>query len=408
LVAACVILAAAAPVVSVSPASAAEVCPATSKASQVRYQSIPELPVELKRFPPDRLGLLSTGSGVVVAVLDSGVDDRHPQLKGQVLGGRNFLGPDTGTGNTRDCNGHGTGVASIIAAKKVDGIQFQGLAPGAKILPVRVSDTEKDTEANVEKAPDPNAGRRFAEAIEWAADQNVKVMNVSLAMYTRDPDVEKAISYAVSKDVVIVAAAGNFSPQMVGNHRTYPAAFDGVLGVGALKPDGMWLSTSQNGDWVDLAAPGETVLMAAPNGTGHQYQTGTSFATPYVSATAALVRSRYPDWPATRVIEQIIATADPAPGGPSSNEYGFGIVNPYRALSERPPAKERSVPEFVPAAKDLAAEERTARREAAESEALLIGGLGLLIAVVAAVVGFVVPRGIRRRWRPAGPDDVED
>jgi subtilisin family serine protease len=148
--------------------------------------------------------------------------------------------------------------------------------------------------------------------------------------------------------------------------------------------------------------------MAAPNGAGHQYQSGTSFATPYVAATAALVRSRHPAWSADQVIKQIIATADPAPGGALSNEYGYGIVNPYRALAEQPPTKERRVPEFVPAAEDAVAADRAARRDAAESKALLIGGIGLLVAVLAGAVGFVVPRGIRRRWRPAGAEDTDD
>jgi type VII secretion-associated serine protease mycosin len=379
------------------PAAAHAVTPCSSSTGPAPGKTVPGVPHALQRFVPDRLAPLSTGHGVTVAVIDSGVDDRHPQLAGKVADGKDFLSgnPDA----NQDCNGHGTGVASIIAARAAQGTGFRGLAPGATILPVRVTEQQEIDG----KARGRHVGpEEFAAAIEWAADHGAAggVMNLSLSIDGRAAAVERAVAYARSKDIVVVAAAGNKTGDTVGNDK-YPAKSPGVLAVAAVNRDGMWSDFSLTGSYVDIAAPGDDVTVAAVGG-GQRADRGTSFATPYVAATAALVRARYPTLRADEVVRLIIATADPAPGGKRSDKYGHGIVNPYRALTEDTAQRPARAPEgLAPVAVDPVAQALAERRGQARSRALLVGGVGLGAAVVALVVGLVLPRGVRRRWRPA-------
>jgi subtilisin family serine protease len=167
-------------------------------------QSVAEVPWAQQRYAPDRLSPLATGSGTIVAVIDSGVDRRHPQLAGRVLDGTDHL--DRGGDGSRDCAGHGTGVASIIAAVPLPGVAFRGLAPGAGILPVRVS--EQQVVEGRESGRTVSA-EAFARAIRWAVDHDADVLNLSVVLYADEPTVREAVAYAVSRDVVVVAAAGN-------------------------------------------------------------------------------------------------------------------------------------------------------------------------------------------------------
>ncbi|GAB3852600.1 hypothetical protein GCM10029963_42460 [Micromonospora andamanensis] len=189
-------------VVAGTPARAASGCP--SPPAPARPVSAPPWPQQ--RYAPERLARLATGAGVTVAVVDSGVDRRHPQLTGRVLAGTDLL--DAGGDGRLDCVGHGTGVASIIAAAPRDGTSFRGLAPQALILPVRVSEQQVvDGRGTGRTAAPENLGR----AVRWAVDRGVAVVNLSVVLYTDHPTVRAAVAYAVSRDVVVVAAAGNLS-----------------------------------------------------------------------------------------------------------------------------------------------------------------------------------------------------
>ncbi|MEV0003282.1 type VII secretion-associated serine protease mycosin [Micromonospora sp. NPDC050980] len=357
---------------------------------------VAEQPWPQQRYAPDRLAPLATGAGVVVAVVDSGVDRSHPQLAGRVLPGADFLDP--GGDGTRDCAGHGTGVASLIAAAPRPGVAFRGLAPGARILPVRVSEQQvvdgRESGRTVDAAG-------FARAVRWAVDHDADVLNLSVVLYTDDPAVRAAVAYAVRRDVVVVAAAGNLHDN--GDPRPYPAAYDGVLGVGAIGPDGVRAAFSQTGAYVDLVAPGGEVLMAAPR-QGHHRAEGTSYATPFVAATAALLREYRPELDAAEVAARIVAGTDPAPG--RGEGYGAGVLNPYRAVTESPggvdarPRVEAALPANRP---DPAARARESRRAADRRRALLLSGATGGVAVLVALLAVVLPRGARRRWLPAGP-----
>lgn len=350
-----------------------------------------------QRYAPERLAPLATGAGVTVAVIDSGVDRRHPQLAGRVLDGTDLLDP--GGDGSRDCAGHGTGVASIIAAAPRDGTAFRGLAPGARILPVRVS--EQQVVEGRESGRTVSAGD-FARAVRWAVDHDADVLNLSVVLYADDPAVRAAIGYAVDRDVVVVAAAGNLHD--AGDPRPYPAAYDGVLGVGAIGADGARAPFSQTGPYVDLVAPGSDVLMAAP-GEGHHRAEGTSYAAPFVTATAALLRQYRPELTAAQVAQRIVATADPAPGDGRGGGYGAGVLNPYRAVTETGGTSElaRQVSALADDRAEPAVLAQLARRATARDRALLVAGASGAVVALAALLALVVPRGARRRWRPADP-----
>ncbi|MGN9811149.1 type VII secretion-associated serine protease mycosin [Micromonospora sp. BQ11] len=350
-----------------------------------------------QRYAPERLAPLATGAGVTVAVVDSGVDRVHPQLAGRVLAGTDLLDP--GGDGTRDCAGHGTGVASIIAAAPRPGVAFRGLAPDARILPVRVSEQQvvdgRESGRTVSAAD-------FARAIRWAVDEGADVLNLSVVLYADDPAVRAAIAHAVDRDVVVVAAAGNLHEN--GDPRPYPAAYDGVLGVGAVGADGTRAPFSQTGPYVDLVAPGGDVLMAAPR-QGHLRAEGTSYAVPFVAATAALLRQYRPELDAAEVARRIVATTDPAPGDAAGGAYGAGVLNPYRAVTETVGGASARV---RPAAladdrADPATQAQRERRATARDRALLVAGISGAVVAAAVLLALVVPRGTRRRWRPPGP-----
>ena len=352
-----------------------------------------KLPWAQTWLAPERVPPQITGRGVIVAVIDSGVDADHPQLRerGAVLPGRDLLTP----GDTRanfDCVSHGTAVASIIAARPVRGIGFRGIAPGARILPIRVS--ERDASEQQGDAVDATV---FAGAIRYAVDAGASVINISLSMYADQKPVRDAVRYAQRHDALIVAAAGNAHAQQGPDPITYPAAYPGVLGVGAMTIDSSRLPSSQVGSYVDISAPGGGVLAATRVG-GHRYYDGTSFAAAFVSGTAALVRSADPRLPAAEVANRLIATATPAAG--PADQYGAGVVNPYRAVQDSlGTAKPAVLPRVRPVKVDPVAERRTAAWNAAGQDGRRIALLAGVCAVLVLAAAVVVPLGRRRHWR---------
>jgi len=379
-----------------APAQAAFVCqnpPARGKVSDAK-------PYETQLFAPERLAPFATGAGVRVAVIDSGVDDEHPQLRGQVATGQDFLHGDAS--GRQDCVGHGTAVASLIAATPADGAGLRGLAPGATIVPVRVSE-QTDTEQ--QGGAEPVSPARFAAAIDWAVDEgNADVINMSLVMTANDSRVRDAVARAVDAGVIVVAAAGNHGRPGEANPRPYPASYPDVIGVGAIDSNGVAAPFSQHGDYVDVMAPGDKVTFAVP-GAGHTQGDGTSYATPFVAATAALVKQRFPTLTPAQVARRILATTDPAPGGRRSELYGFGVLNPYRALTETLGPETRPAPApVIMHTEDPAAVALAARRTHAQDMSLLVAAIGAGVVLLVVVVAAALRRGRRRGWRPPGPE----
>jgi type VII secretion-associated serine protease mycosin len=366
-------------------------------------QPIAAVPWPQHLFDPERVWPLATGHSVTVAVLDSGVDGAaQPQLRGVTDADTDFIDP--AGGGTTDCAGHGTRVAGIIAARRTPGIGFSGLAPDVRLLSARVSDTEDGT--------GPTSGTvRLAHAIDWAVGEKAEVINISLTTTTDDPGLRQAVARAVAADAVVVAAAGNHGSD--GNPVEYPAAYPGVIGVGAIDAQGYRWDQSEHGEYVGLVAPGVDVVSTQAGGGLVNGLNGTSYAAAFVSATAALVRSRYPTMTASDVARRLFATATPAPGGAGGGEYGYGIANPYLAvtaqMSSRRPA---ALPGLSPSPVDPAAATRQQAWHGGTTLTMALAAVAVLVALTALGTARMLPMGRRRRWRVglARPvrDDPED
>lgn len=276
-----------------------------------------------------KLWPISQGQGVVVAVIDGGVDAGLPDLKGAVLPGGDIVDGRTDGRTDLDVVRHGTGMATLIAARG-HGTGMVGVAPGAKILPVRAVDGTNRT-AGAE-----SMGR----AIRWAVDNGAQVINMSLGRDSEsdlecEPPRQDAVDYALDHDVVIVAGAGNSGHE--GNPRTQPAGCPGVLAVGAIDSKGLAAPYTQRHPYVAVAAPGVRVGSERGRGYFDSDLGGTSAATALTSGVAALIRARYPQMPAREVLRRITATAgDVGPKG-RDNASGYGRVRPAEALTTKIP-----------------------------------------------------------------------
>jgi membrane-anchored mycosin MYCP len=316
------------------------------------------------------------GQGVTVAVVDSGVDF-SPQLAGRVS-----AIDLTGQG-PRDCVGHGTAVASLIAATdaRARRIPFYGVAPAARILSVKVNTGET------------GVSRLLAQGIRDAATAGAQVINVSVQTAASTPALRTAVAFALRRDTVVVAAAGNDNPGS-GSGPYYPASYPGVLSVGAVDHSGTLTTYTDRKTRVSVTAPGSNIASAWPGGYNPASQ-GTSFAAAFVSGVAALVRAAYPRLTAAQVVHRIEATAD----GSAGAHTGAGMVNPVQAVTAVLPE-----PAVSPAAAPQpVAIPRPARPNPfTRALALSITGGALAVAILVAAAAYVIPRGRRRHWRPAG------
>lgn len=299
----------------------------------------------------------SQGEGVKVAVIDSGVDGTHPDLKGAVVGGTDASGsgdPDgqRGIGQTPE---HGTLVATLLAGRghapdkdkkddkkkddeskpKDEGIGAGtdgviGVAPKAQIL----------TASTWLGTPNPSGvgvDEQIPAAVRWAVDNGAQVINMSLtSSSTSWPESwDAAFLYAEQHDVVVVAAAGN---RAGGTEQSgAPATIPGVLTVAGLNRDGeASQEASAQSIVIGVAAPAEDLVGGLPGGLYADWS-GTSGATPLVSGVAALIRSKYPDMSAAQVINRIISTAKDS-GVPGHDPiYGYGVLNAEAALNAEVP-----------------------------------------------------------------------
>ena len=266
----------------------------------------------LKLMGGEIIGKGRDGDGILVAVLDTGVDDSNPSLAGQTFGGYDIVND---MAFVTDKNGHGTACASLIAGKGGEG-GVLGAAPKAKILPVKVMDDSGKSD-----------GFAIAKGIVYAVEKGAKIINLSLGTTSETTLLDSAIDYALGKGVLVVAASGNEGKE----GENYPSTVDGVLCVGAVDGEKWKAAFSNYGPKVDLVAPGVLVAAAAPMG-GVVLMSGTSSAAPLVSGAAANVWSENPNWSAEKVAEKLMAEADDL-GSPGADDwYGSGLVNLYRAL----------------------------------------------------------------------------
>ncbi|MFF8716990.1 S8 family serine peptidase [Streptomyces sp. NPDC015184] len=274
----------------------------------------------LSAMRAEEMWKVSTGEGVKIAVIDSGVNPSTPSLKGQVLKGLDATGAEGDEYD--DYDGHGTTMAELIAGTGQGG-GLKGLAPGAKIVPMRIADTQFQNKHSV-NAYD------AADSIRAAADSDVKIISMSFGSeFEMDREIE-AVKYAQSKGKLFFAAVGNEAKK--GNKAIYPAAYPEVVGVAATDRMGKVSDTSQHGDFVDISAPGENV----PFWCDRKFESycqgngGTSAATAITSAAAALIWSAHPDWTANQVLNVLFDTAGRGDWkkGTLSNYLGHGIIRP--------------------------------------------------------------------------------
>ncbi|MET7951127.1 type VII secretion-associated serine protease mycosin [Micromonospora sp. NPDC005324] len=346
--------------------------------------SNPDIPWPQRHLTPERAWTLTEGAGVVVAVLDSGVDGRSPQLSRRVLPGVDLTGAGGGRADS-DCLGHGTFVAGIIAAAPAPGTGFAGVAPKVRILPIRITDR-----------PD-GAPEAIARGIRTAVDRGADVINVSAGTTVRSSAMEAAVRYAEQRNVVVVAAVGNRAEGS--GVRTYPAALPGVLAVGAMDTSGRRSDAAAQSAPVSLIAPGADVVSIGPRGPGHWQGSGTSYATPFVAGTAALVRAYRPGLSAAQIRHRLQATADLPAAELPDTVFGWGVVNPMAAVATVLPEEGR-VGTVSGAARRAAAPDLA---RSAEVGPLLAAGVALVLLAAAggAVLAVLGPAGHRRRWRPA-------
>ncbi|WP_344168586.1 S8 family serine peptidase [Pilimelia columellifera] len=335
---------------------------------------------------------LSQGDGVTVAVIDTGVDADHPDLVDAILAGKDFREPsgnDLEVRRDMDRRGHGTSMTGLIAGRGRGGAGgVLGIAPKAKVLPVRHTWGGLDF-----KGETPTA-------IRWAAGQGAKVISMSFGDHG-GIGLELAIREARAADVLLVASAGN-RPES--RQVRFPARYDGVVAVGAVDRSGRRAGFSVTGPQLALTAPGVGITSTRPRGTGGGYGTGsgTSDATAIVAGVAALVRARYPDLSAPEVVHRMTSTADDKGPAGRDEEYGFGIVNPVRALTAEVPPLDPAPDPVGPGRPGDATTQGTqilpgGGERAWSQRTLLVDGAGVVVLGLAVGGAVLLTRTRRRR-----------
>ncbi|MFI0353583.1 S8 family serine peptidase [Actinomadura sp. 9N407] len=307
--------------------------PAPARADQVRNTMSPVL--ESINVP--RAWTLSRGSGVTVAVLDSGVDPEQADLTGSVTEGPDYTVGANPPG-VAPKRLHGTNMASIIAGHGHgfggrDGLM--GVAPEARVLALRVI-LERDERGFDAFNGEERYEGTIAKGVRYAADHGADVINLSLGRSYPTKAERAAVAYAIGRNVVVVAAAGNGGESRERNRRpaySYPASFPGVISVAAVDAQGAHAGFSNRNPAVVVSAPGVRILGAGPGG-GYWVGDGTSPATAFVSGVAALVRSRHRGLAPALVTQAIVASTQARPARGYDLGVGFGRVDAHGALAE--------------------------------------------------------------------------
>ncbi|MFI2313397.1 serine protease [Streptomyces sp. CB00072] len=353
---------------------------------------------------------VTTGEGIKVAVVDTGVKSSTPSLQGQVLKGVDVTGAQGD--ETDDYDGHGTTMAELIAGTG-EGGGLKGLAPGAKIIPVRMS------VADFMKKRD-TVFSDMAKAIRAAAESDAQIISMSIASDISSHEDREAIKYAESKGKLFIAGVGNEGHKE--NRRAYPAAYREVVGVASADRKGKVSYYSQHSDTVDVASPGSDIpkwcdssFKSYCDGDG-----GTSAATAIASASAALIWSLHPDWTANQVLNVLFDTAGRDwKDGTRSKYLGHGLIRPSMNVLKgkgepgdpdiSPLTKERTTGPAGSSEKPAdAASEQPAKNGAEADKPVAAEGtkssgdesqLGLIlgVAAVVAVLGGVAYAVVRRR-----------
>ena len=269
---------------------------------------------------------LTTGkSTVVLAVVDTGVDSTHPDLLGRVLPGYDFVNSDS---DASDDNGHGTAVAGTAAATGNNGVGVAGVAWAVSILPVKVMAADGSGSTST-----------IANGINYSADRGARVINLSMGSTSSSLTLQKAVSYAYTKGVVLIAAAGNNGNSIP----FYPAAYTQVVAVSALNSSDVLPTWSNFGSYVDLSAPGEAIATTWPGGS-YMTVSGTSFSSPLVAGVAALALSLKPTLTNAAVVSLLTSTADDLGAVGYDIYFGAGRVNAAKVAAAAVPVFDATAP----------------------------------------------------------------
>ncbi|UOX85119.1 S8 family serine peptidase [Amycolatopsis sp. FBCC-B4732] len=338
-----------------------------------------------RQIDPSRIWPLTRGDGQLVAVIGTGVDGQNRQFApGQLEGG-------AGT-ESADCDGRGTIAAGIVGAQPDPSTTFAGVAPGARLLPIRYTDSSS------RDGGDPGA---LAGAIDTALDRHAGVILIAVPAAFDSPALSGAVSRARSEGAVVVSAASATQQ----GARTYPTATSGVLGVGSVNQAGEPVQT-EAGDYVGVAAPGAELVSTSAGAGGaiaHRWPvTDPGLAAAYVAGVAALVRAYHPDLTGDQVATRLTLTAHRPASGGHDPRLGWGVLDAYAAVSSTLPADiappgsaapAATEPDVVPAAAPA--------RHPSDVPAATIALAGVALAAAAGVTVAAVRRARRRGWRPS-------
>lgn len=288
---------------------------------------------------------LATGKNQVVAVIDTGVEIGHPDLKGNLVPGYDAYsqksGPKAGDVSSlnyiMDAYKHGTHVAGVISALTNNNKGIAGVAPDAKVMPINIFPDFTDMIKAIISPPDNESSTIIsilADGIVWSADHGATVINMSLAVREESNTLSRAVQYALNKNVSVVVAAGN--DRHIDNARNYLASIPGVIGVGATDSQDKVTFFSNSGDYVSVAAPGLDIISTVPSflGVNHYINmSGTSMAAPQVAGIAALLKDKYGEQATPAWIKQRLESTAIDKGDAGRDDlYGYGLVNAWRAL----------------------------------------------------------------------------
>ncbi|MHA3703173.1 S8 family serine peptidase [Jatrophihabitans sp. YIM 134969] len=346
---------------------------------------------------PARVWPVASGAGQTVAVISSGIDRSNPQFApNQIRAGADVL-PTGQSDPFTDCDGRGTFAAGIVAARPDDGTTFAGVAPDASLLAIRDIQATGDAAEGAGPLPD-----LLAAAITTAIDQKATVVLIGVPTPQDSPALRAAVTAARSAGIVVVSPATQTQAGAV----SYPTAYPGVIGVGAIDRAGA-PAADESGDYISLAAPGSQLVSTAAGAAGklgHAYPVDDpSFAAAYVAGAVAVLRSARPELTPDQVAAQLTFTADHPPNG-RDPRLGWGTVDLVAAVTAELPATIASPgatgASTAPTRTAIAALAAPPATPAPDRTAGVLALSGVAGAVVVCIVAVTIRHGRRRRWKP--------